>query len=162
MKNIKKSILFTAILVLSKTSVFARDYGQHNGLSLHLGGQHSGLSLNYSSPKKHQSKHYAPVYKPRSKVHYQHNHRQQLGYGDNKKVKKHYYQQPRYSNRNHYSSYNNVKQSNRHYRQSKQSCHPVTKIVTNHYGHSKNIGGTMCYDHHGNGYIVKGSRYKLY
>ena len=50
----------------------------------------------------------------------------------------------------------------RDYGQNKQSCHPATKIVTNHYGHSKNVGGTMCYDRHGDAYIVKGSRYNLH
>ena len=191
----KKILLFLAVLGLFQTSVFARDYGHHNGVSLHLGGHHSGLSLNYSSPKNHsyhhQSKHYSPVYKQRSKAHYQHKNSQHLGYGYNKKAKKHYrkknhyyqkprgrsynqtardyyrdrnndYQQPSYSNRNHYSSYNFVKQSNRHYHQNKQSCHPVTKIVTNHYGHSKNVGGTMCYDRYGDAYVVKGSRYNLH
>ena len=44
---------------------------------------------------------------------------------------------------------------------SARSCHPVHKWVTDHYGRQSQIGGTMCYDAYGNGYVVPGSRYVI-
>ena len=38
-------------------------------------------------------------------------------------------------------------------------CKPVHKFVPDGYGGGTKIGGTMCYDHYGNGYVVPGSRY---
>jgi hypothetical protein len=40
-----------------------------------------------------------------------------------------------------------------------RGCHQVTKQVRDDYGYRKTIAGTMCYDHYGQPYIVKGSRY---
>lgn len=37
-------------------------------------------------------------------------------------------------------------------------CHEVSK-VGHHHGQKALIGGVMCYDSHGRGYVVKGSRY---
>lgn len=42
-----------------------------------------------------------------------------------------------------------------------RDCHPVYKIVYDHYGQPMKIGGTMCYDEYGNGYVVPGSRYLI-
>jgi len=183
MKTINKTLLFIAVFGLSGTSAFARDYGHNSGISIHLGSHHNGLHLNYSAPTRHhnyQSNHRYNTrssYPPRS--YYKHQKRSQLGYFS-KKAKKHYrhrndhyqpsryshrnnyYQQPRYSKRHHYSSYNNDKYSNRHYRQNHQACHPVSKLKTNRYGRTTNIGGTMCYNKYGQGYIVKGSRHALH
>ena len=40
-------------------------------------------------------------------------------------------------------------------------CHPVSKWVTDHYGNHTKVGGTMCYDHYGQGYVIPGSRYLI-
>ena len=44
-----------------------------------------------------------------------------------------------------------------HYR---KACHPVYKYGY-HNGYRAKIGGTMCYDRYGNGYVVRGSRYVI-
>ncbi|NIA71157.1 hypothetical protein HBA54_21390 [Pelagibius litoralis] len=42
----------------------------------------------------------------------------------------------------------------------RRACHDVTKVGYRH-GEKALIGGVMCYDGHGRGYIVKGSRYVI-
>ncbi|MFQ5533200.1 MAG: hypothetical protein ACE5EM_00050 [Sphingomonadales bacterium] len=39
------------------------------------------------------------------------------------------------------------------------ACHPVSKPGYDHHGRRIRIGGTMCYDRHGEPYVVQGSRY---
>jgi hypothetical protein len=48
------------------------------------------------------------------------------------------------------------------YRPHKRSCHRVTKVEYARHGRKAKIGGTMCYDRHGNPYIVAGSRYVIH
>jgi len=40
-------------------------------------------------------------------------------------------------------------------------CHQVQKFIPDGYGGGTNVGGTMCYDHYGNGYVVPGSRFVI-
>jgi len=40
-----------------------------------------------------------------------------------------------------------------------RSCRTVSKMGYDAYGNAARIGGTMCYDDYGQGYIVPGSRY---
>jgi hypothetical protein len=42
-----------------------------------------------------------------------------------------------------------------------KACKPVHKYVSDGYGGSTKVGGTMCYDPYGNGYLVPGSRYVI-
>lgn len=42
----------------------------------------------------------------------------------------------------------------------RKACHPVYKYGY-HRGYRAKIGGTMCYDRYGNGYVVRGSRYVI-
>lgn len=42
-----------------------------------------------------------------------------------------------------------------------KACHPVSKSDYWHGRYAK-IGGTMCYDHYGYGYVVPGSRYVIH
>lgn len=48
------------------------------------------------------------------------------------------------------------------YYNNRKSCHPVSKYTYDDYGNRHKIGGTMCYDKYGEGYIVEGSRYKIW
>ncbi len=41
------------------------------------------------------------------------------------------------------------------------ACHPVSKDGYSRGRHAR-IGGTMCYDHYGQGYVVRGSRYVIH
>ena len=41
------------------------------------------------------------------------------------------------------------------------ACTPVSKITYDSYGRPLRIGGTMCFDRYGVGYIVPGSRYVI-
>lgn len=47
----------------------------------------------------------------------------------------------------------------KHYRQA--GCHPISKEGY-WYGRYGLIGGTMCYNHYGRGYVVDGSRYLIH
>lgn len=40
-------------------------------------------------------------------------------------------------------------------------CHQAQIFVPDGYGGGTNIGGTMCYDRYGNGYLVPGSRFVI-
>lgn len=50
--------------------------------------------------------------------------------------------------------------SPRHGYAARGGCHEVTKVGHRH-GQKALIGGVMCYDSHGRGYVVKGSRYVI-
>lgn len=41
------------------------------------------------------------------------------------------------------------------------ACHPVVGFGTDHFGRRAKFGGTMCYDRHGHGYVVSGSRHVI-
>lgn len=45
------------------------------------------------------------------------------------------------------------------YFRSARGCYPVKKYVYDHHGHATKVIRTICYDLHGNGYIVFGSRH---
>jgi len=40
-------------------------------------------------------------------------------------------------------------------------CHQVSKYTYDEYGNAHKIGGTMCYNNYGEGYVVEGSRYEI-
>ena len=124
-----KLILISLGLLVMSTSVSARDSHRNSSLALGYSGGHYG---------QHSS-----VY---------------LGYSKNRNhhYKKHY-SYKRYSTRSYGNNYN----YNRHsYNNNvRTSCHPVSKTIVDHYGQYQNVGGTMCYDSYGQGYIVNGSRF---
>ena len=85
---------------------------------------------------------------------------------------KHAYRQPyygrRHKHRRHFNrrrKHNNYYYSNNYYqngpRYANQGCQPTSKSGYWH-GRQARIGGTMCYDAYGNGYIVQGSRYLIH
>ena len=43
----------------------------------------------------------------------------------------------------------------------KGACHPVVGHGSDHFGRRGKFGGTMCYDRHGQGYVVAGSRHVI-
>lgn len=157
MNTLTKSLFaMTCLLFISGIS-FAGDrhHRSNSGISLgysYSSGGHQRLQLGYS---KHRNRHHnkyslSPSYSQKS---YSNNHN-----------RSYHYSAPSYSNKpysNHrdyrYNNYNYSHHNDRNHVYQK-SCHPVTKsVVTNGYSHK--IGGTMCYDSYGQGYIVSGSRY---
>jgi hypothetical protein len=189
MKYITKSVLILAVSALMSFNSYAGDYSRHSGLTISLGNHHNGLSLSYKAPIKHHYKQKQHAYGHNSykaKHYYQNNYRyakkqykNKHGYFAKKHYKKHAspnyrsYNKPnpyRQGYSNHYyqpkkrlhtqhqrkSAYNN-----NHYRQYQKSCHPVSKTVTDRHGRYQDIGGTMCYDRAGRGYVVSGSRYHI-
>ena len=46
-----------------------------------------------------------------------------------------------------------------HHAYRSRACHPVSKYRLDRWGNEIQVRGTMCYDRHGNGYIVRGSRH---
>jgi len=136
MHTATKLLLVALGLLVISTSALARDSHRKSSLSLGYSGghnsHHSTVYLAYSQKRNH---HY--------KKHYSYN-------------RKHYSYNP-YSTRSYGRHHNYQRNSyNNHYQ---KSCHPVNKAIVDRYGDYKNIGGTMCYDRYGQGYIVSGSRY---
>lgn len=129
MNTATKLLLVALSLLVISTSAIARDSHRNSSISLGYSGGHNS--------------HHSSVY---------------LGYSNkrNHHNKKHYsynsYPTRSYGNHHNYyrNSYNNNYQ---------KACHPVSKRTVDHYGHYKDVGGTMCYDSYGQGYVVNGSRY---
>ena len=98
------------------------------------------FSLGYSSGG-HSNHHYS------SRNHHSYDHHNSYGYQQHNYS---YYQQKRHSRTSYYGhlSY-------------KKPCHQVYKTSVDHYGEYNKVGGTMCYDRYGQGYIVSGSRYHI-
>jgi|GEM_PF-2165358 len=71
----------------------------------------------------------------------------------------HYRRQNNYYNNNRYNSY--ADDSSGYTGYANQGCQPVSKTGYWH-GRQAKIGGTMCYDGYGNGYVVQGSRYLIH
>ena len=74
--------------------------------------------------------------------------------------------------RSHYNSRHNRHSYGRHYSSGshynyghhnsyRKPCHEVSKTTVDEYGEYRKIGGTMCYDSYGQGYVVSGSRYYI-
>ncbi len=189
MKYITKSVLILAVAALISFNSYAGDYSRHSGLTINLGNHHNGLSLSYNTPAKHhykQKQHAFGHNNYKAKHYYQNNYRYAKKHYKNKHsyfAKKHYkkHASPHYQN---YNKPNNYRQgyshhyyqpkkrlhtqhqrksayNNNHYRQYQKSCHPVSKTVTDRHGRYQDIGGTMCYDRAGRGYVVSGSRYHI-
>ena len=143
MKILNKLLFLAVCLTLLSSTAFARDSHHKSGLSLSYSTHHNDVQLGYSINSYHHQKkhHYSPRY----------SYRPNFNYG-------HHYKQPRYSNSsNQHHNYRYNSYSNHH---GQKSCHPVTKIVVDHHGRYQSIGGTMCYDNHGQGYIALGSRHQ--
>jgi len=129
MNTATKLLLIALGLLVISTSAIARDSHRKSSTSL-------GYSGGYNS-------HHSTVY-----LAYSHKR--------NHHYKKHYSYNP-YSTRSYGRHHNYQRNSyNIHYQ---KSCHPVSKTIVDRYGDYKNIGGTMCYDSYGQGYIVSGSRH---
>ena len=95
--------------------------------------------------KKHKKKRYK-----HSHGHYKHHHKRDYG---------------NYRDSDHYPWRYDKRGYKRHvkvhrYHGGGYDCHPVKKKGYFH-GRPAKIGGTMCYDRYGNGYIAKGSRYVI-
>ena len=129
MNTTTKLILVTLSLLVISTASIARDSHRNSALG-YSGGHHSQKSSVYLGYSKNRNHHY--------KKHYSYNRHSTRSYDDNynRNYKQHSY--------------------NTNYR---RPCHPTSKTIIDHYGNYKNIGGTMCYDSNGYGYIVGGSRY---
>ena len=117
-------------------------------IEIHSGGIH--LSHNYK--RSYYGKNYGRGYKR----HY--NYGNHYSYGYRNKPYRHSYRYNSY--RNHYDR-PYIKYGGNYYKQAK-SCHPVSKYTYDDYGDRHKIGGTMCYDRYGEGYVVEGSRYQIW
>ncbi|MDF1588031.1 MAG: hypothetical protein P1P93_02590 [Gammaproteobacteria bacterium] len=112
-----------------------------------FGYGYNGHNRHYSAGYSHRSYggHYGYGRHSYSGNYYNYGHHNSYGYQK--------YSYPRY-NTNQYNSYNNGSTYNK-------PCHDVFKTTVDEYGQSQKIGGTMCYDSHGKGYVVSGSRYQV-
>lgn len=104
-----------------------------------------GWSSGYGYPRAHHQRyqqHHRPYYAPRS------NHHRSNNYGGHSR--RHYtYSDGGYNNGHNYR------------RNGGSACHPVSKHGSWH-GRPAKVGGTMCYNGHGQGYVVSGSRYLIH
>jgi hypothetical protein len=103
------------------------------------------LTLGYSSGG-HNNHHYNYGHHYSSK-HYNYGYRNSYSY-NYKQNNYPYYQQKRHNSYDNHSSYT-------------KPCHQVSKTVVDDYGQYQKVGGTMCYNSYGQGYIVSGSRYQI-
>ena len=103
-----------------------------------------GWSSGYGYPRAHHQRyghHHRPYYAPRR-------HHRPHYYGGHSR--RHYsYSDGAYNDRHSYRHTNN------------RACHPVYKHGYWH-GRPAKVGGTMCYNRYGNGYVVSGSRYLIH
>lgn len=163
MKNIIIALFTFTTLILTSFNSYAWDHRRHNSVSITLGSQLNGISLNYNPPIRHrhhrsnlQKERHLFNHKSNHVQKYQQAHRNILRHGQNQSLR--YFQtrqkQPVRFDRQ-------IAFNSKHSRQHKSDCHPVRKTVTDRHNRYKEIGGTMCYDKSGQGYIVAGSRYRI-
>ncbi|MBL1321817.1 MAG: hypothetical protein COA63_012265 [Methylophaga sp.] len=107
------------------------------------------LTLGYSSGGHHNQHHSYGYGHHYSSKQYNYGY----GYGHRKSYAYQQYRAPHYQQRKH-NNYNN------HSTYTKP-CHQVSKMVVDDYGQYQKVGGTMCYDSYGQGYVVSGSRYQI-
>lgn len=149
-KTGKSSILAIGffILGLSFSGLVSAEFRLHSG-SLHLG---FGGHQNHHGHKRHYQKHNS--HRHRHSKHKRHNSHVSHGHHFSRHKHRSYKHN---SYRRHY--YNTGR--NRHYSNYRQPCHQVSKLKYDEYGVAHKIGGTLCYDRRGEGYIVSGSRYHI-
>ena len=134
MRLFKKTIplTFSSLILLGLISLPVAAGGY--SITLGYGGHNNNHSYGHHYPSKH----------------YNHGYSKHNSY----RYKQHRY--PDYQQRNHnsYNAYGNRSSYTK-------PCHQTSKIVVDGYGRYQKIGGTMCYNSYGQGYIVSGSRYKI-
>lgn len=136
-----KNIIFIISSYILLTNLAAPAYA--GGYSLGYG--YNGHSSHYSAGYGHHSYggHYNYGRHSYSKNYFNYGHHNSYGHQE--------YSYPRYRS-NQYNSYKNSSSYNK-------PCHDVFKTTVDEYGQYQKIGGTMCYNSHGQGYVVSGSRY---
>ena len=102
--------------------------------------------------KKHKHKKHKKHWKHKHKKHWKHKHKHKKHWGHHKHHNGGFFLN--------FGSHGPVIRYEQPYDQYARKCH---NVVTDGYFHGRyaKIGGTMCYDHAGNGYIVDGSRYLI-
>ncbi len=136
MKLFKKNITLSISTIILFSTLSVSAYASTYNLYGH------GYSTNYSSGR--HSNHYNKGY-----------HRYNHG---------HHYSSRRRHNYGHHNSYgptHSYYQNKRHNSYRSKPCHKVSKTIVDEYGEYQKIGGTMCYDSYGQGYVVSGSRYNI-
>lgn len=165
----KNSILSTgivfSILVLGLT--VANPVNAYKKMGVYSGGLHHvhRYKRNHYGKRYSRGKNRRHRYGKRYSYGYKHKpYYRKYGYGSyggyfGKPYKKH-----RYKYKRHYygKGYGLGYQGNGRYYGRKKFCHPVSKYIYDDYGNRNKIGGTMCYDQYGQGYVVEGSRYKIW
>lgn len=135
MKRITSTSSFILAVIVSlplSQTANARGYGGHHGHGHH--GHHSG--------------------------HYGYGHRYNYGYGHRPYYGgSHYIRHPGYSGYATHGNYAGYPANN--YVSQPNGCRQVYKNTYDEYGNPQQIGGTMCYDNYGQGYVVEGSRYRM-
>lgn len=145
MNTLTKLLLITLPMLLISGTSLARDYQRHSGISHGYSNNYSGANLGYSN--NHNYRHNNRSYVPR----YSHE-----PYSDHKYRRSHSYRNDSYNKNKRHLGLQRNSYSTNHYR---KSCHPTSRIIVDRHGYEKKIGGTMCYDSHGQAYIAESSRY---
>ena len=148
----------TAILLIT-IALISLPTANAGGLGLQVGGLHLGYGNHHGHSSNRYGRHHS------GKSHRKHYTKGHHSYGYNNHRKHHYsgyrYQSYPYGGRHYRRGYGYVKRRN-NYQYDDGSCHRVYKFIYDEYGYRHKIGGTQCYDDYGDGYIVEGSRYRVW
>jgi len=144
--NIVNKILLISTFFFIFPSLVTADYYRGEGLLVSPNRNNNTILLGQSNNHQHHNKRsHTPNYSQKFYPNHNNRHHNDLNshsYGYNYK----------------HNSYRN-NYSNKHYQ---RSCHPVSKVTVDSYGYRQIIGGTMCYNHNGQSYIVPSSRHLKY
>jgi hypothetical protein len=134
------------LIVVTASALATATPASAGGISIQISGysdQHGGHHYKQHHYKQHHYKQH----------HYKQHHYKQhhYGYRTYNHKRRHASHQQSYSTHLGYST-------NQSY---SKACKPIHKYISDGYGGSTKVGGTMCYDPDGNGYLVPGSRYVI-
>ena len=132
--TVSSYILFSSLAVPAYAGGYSIGYGYGHNSHYSAGYGHRGYGSHYGYGRQNYSKKY-------------------YNYGHNNS-----YGHQKYSTPSYKSSQHNGYSSSSSY---KKPCHDVSKSTVDEYGQHQKVGGTMCYDSYGQGYVVSGSRYQI-
>ena len=151
MKHLAKLVALPAVVLAVGLAPTGATLAGGDHFSIHYStGYHGGGSYSYGNKHRKQYKHGKHYNKRRGgHAYYPFSHKRR-GYG-------HSYGHGGRAYDNSYGYKRHSYGRGHEYR----GCHKVSKYDYDSYGRKVKIGGTMCYDNYGSGYIVPGSRYLI-
>lgn len=161
MKIMNIAKVSAALVLAFFVSTGSAQAGHNDSVGIYIGPDSFGLHISGGKHKYHKGHgHHKSHGHYRRHKHYKHRGRYKSGHWYKNKRYRHGH---KYGHGHHYKSHKSrhghgYKHGHGYRKAGGYGCHPVYKYGY-HHGYKAKIGGTMCYDGYGNGYVVPGSRY---